>query len=252
MSDDAHNVSARDWRAVREGEAHAAARTSTNTPESFIVGVGASGALLAGAAIVFVTLVGLVSFNVWPSGAEVAVDGNVELSQPTPSSPASPAAAPVSAASGQIASTTAGAGGGNAGGGNNQGGGKNTQAGNGSKPKSGVTSPPPTTTIPPTENPSGTGDTGSTPSTPGSASKSPTHPVHPVHPEKPHQNVPQGTKGREDPNGDDSEDVVSGKGPLTKPTPPSSAGSSNSSDSSSGSGSGNGNANGHNSPKSKH
>ena len=110
-------VSAREWRAVREGETHAASKTSTsNTPESFIVGVGASGALLASAAIVFVTLVGLVSFNVWPKGSEGTVDHNVELSSATPSNSASAAPAPVSAAAGQVASTsvpvgTAGSGG---------------------------------------------------------------------------------------------------------------------------------------------
>ena len=37
-------MSAREWRAAREGDAHAAPKTSSNnTPESFIVGVGASG-----------------------------------------------------------------------------------------------------------------------------------------------------------------------------------------------------------------
>jgi len=72
-------VSARNWRAAREGEAHAASRTS----ESFIVGIGASGGLLAGAAIVFVTLLGVVSFNVWPSAAGISSSGgNVELTVP--------------------------------------------------------------------------------------------------------------------------------------------------------------------------
>jgi hypothetical protein len=70
---------------VREGETHAASKISTNkTPETFIVGVGASGILLAGAAIVFVTLVGLASFNVWPvgQGARSAPGTNVELATP--------------------------------------------------------------------------------------------------------------------------------------------------------------------------
>src|SRR2546421_10125506 len=107
MRDDSGQVSARDWRAVREGDTHAASRTS-NTPESFIVGVGASGALLAGAAIVFVTLVGLVSFNVWPSSRSFSPSAvNVELSAPK----AAPAgggstAAPPGAAAGQVASTS--------------------------------------------------------------------------------------------------------------------------------------------------
>ena len=62
----------------------AAARTTpNNTPESLIVGVGASGALLAGAAIVFITLVGLVSFNVWPSSRDGVSIPNIELQAAT-------------------------------------------------------------------------------------------------------------------------------------------------------------------------
>src|SRR5215207_320685 len=49
-------------RAAREGDTHAAAETTG----TYLAGVGTSGALLAGAAIVFVTLVGLASFDVWP------------------------------------------------------------------------------------------------------------------------------------------------------------------------------------------
>jgi hypothetical protein len=117
---DARTVSARDWRAAREGETHAAGRRS-NTPESFIVAVGASGGLLAGAAIVFVTLVGVVSFNVWPSGAGISSSGgNVELGAATPPPVGDGgAAAPLSSASGQLASATPparGSGGGGAGG----------------------------------------------------------------------------------------------------------------------------------------
>src|SRR5215204_3875800 len=82
MRDDPGTVSVRDWRAARNGEGHAASRTS----ESFIVGIGASGGLLAGAAIVFVTLIGIVSFNVWPSAAGISSSGrNVELSAAAPS-----------------------------------------------------------------------------------------------------------------------------------------------------------------------
>src|SRR4051794_41709612 len=109
MRDDDRNVSARGWRAVREGDTHAATKTSTNnTPESFIVGVGASGALLAGAAIVFVTLVGLVSFNVWPTGRDFTVAGNVELSSPTPNASAGGTSAPPSSPPRQIASSSSG------------------------------------------------------------------------------------------------------------------------------------------------
>ena len=62
-------MSARDWRAVREGDTHAATKKKSNrTPESLLVGIGASGALLAGAAIILISLVGVVSFKVWPTG----------------------------------------------------------------------------------------------------------------------------------------------------------------------------------------
>src|SRR5262245_11802765 len=123
MLHDSRTVSARDWRAAREGEAHAASRTS----ESFIVGIGASGGILAGAAIVFVTLVGVVSFNVWPSAAGISSSGgNVELSSAAPS-PAggggSGAGSPVSAASGQLAAATVDVSAGGGGGGNGGGGG---------------------------------------------------------------------------------------------------------------------------------
>src|ERR1700754_707181 len=121
MRHDSGTVSARDWRAAREGEAHAASRTS----ESFIVGIGASGGILAGAAIVFVTLVGVVAFNVWPSAAGISSSGGtVELGAATPASAGGGGgSAPVSAASGQLASATVpvsggvGAGGGGGGGG---------------------------------------------------------------------------------------------------------------------------------------
>src|SRR4051795_12038526 len=132
MRHDSTTVSARDWRAAREGEAHAASRTS----ESFIVGIGASGGVLAGAAIVFVTLVGVVSFNVWPSAAGISSSGgNVELSAATPPSGGGGGGtgSPLSAASGQLASASvpvgtaasggAASGGAAGGGGGNQGGG---------------------------------------------------------------------------------------------------------------------------------
>jgi hypothetical protein len=69
-------VGARDWRAVREGETHAATETSKNkTRESLIVGIAASGALVAGAAIILITLLGTVSFKVWPTGDNAATTG---------------------------------------------------------------------------------------------------------------------------------------------------------------------------------
>jgi hypothetical protein len=228
IRDDDLNVSAREWRAVREGETHAATKTTRNkTPESFIVGVGASGALLAGAAIVFVTLVGLVSFNVWPSGPEASgIDGNVELSAATPAgSSGGGAAIPASAASGQLSSTTAGAGTGAGGGKGGGGNGRGSGDVKGGQPKAGLDHPTTTTSAPPS---TGTGDSGPVTSPPGTASKDPTHPVHPSHPEAPHQNISTGTNGKEDPNGNDSADVVTGKGPLRKPFSESHSDSSNS------------------------
>jgi hypothetical protein len=220
-------VSAREWRAVREGETHAAAKTSrNNTPESFIVGIGASGALLAGAAIVFVTLVGLVSFNVWPTGAAFPAEQNVELSTATPTgSSAGTATAPVSAASGQLASTSTGTGSNVTGTGSTGVGGANggqgTAGGKGGQPQGTLTHPPATAPAPSTD----TGDTSSPPpatSDPGTASKSPEHPVHPTHPDTPHQNIPDGTHGGDDGAGN-SHDEVTGKGPISGPPPSSDA-----------------------------
>jgi hypothetical protein len=230
-------VSAREWRAVREGETHAAAKTSTNnTPESFIVGIGASGALLAGAAIVFVTLVGLVSFNVWPTGAALPGDQNVELSTATPkSSSAGTATVPVSAASGQLASTSTGSASNSSSTGSSEVGGGNgpqgTGGGKGGQPKGTVTNPPAATTPAPS---TGSGDTGGPPpatSVPGTASKSPGHPIHPTHPGSPHQNISDGTQGKDDSSGN-SQDEVTGKGPLSRPPPDSNTGAPGNSDSS--------------------
>ena len=235
-------MSAREWRAVREGETHAATKTSSNnTPESFIVGIGASGALLACAALVFVTLVGLVSFNAWPTAHNVSVDANAELSTATPSgSSAGGAAAPVSAAAGQVASTSVGLGSGTSssgGGGGGTTGGTGQGGGKGGQPKGGVTIPPSTSPTPPSVDNSGGSGGSDTNTPPGTASKSPTHPVHPTHPDTPHQNVSDGTHGKENGSSDDdgSDDVVTGKGPFHKPGTPPSSDSSDSSNSGSGS-----------------
>jgi hypothetical protein len=238
MSDDARNVSAREWRAVREGETHSAPKTSpNNTPESFIVGVGASGALLAGAAIVFVTLVGLVSFNVWPKAQDSSADGNVELgAATTKSAPHHSTVVPVSAAAGQLASANVGGSGGSAGGGNGGGNGGGKQGGNGGDIKGGPVptppSPPSATPTPPTSG-SGTtgggsgGDDNTGSSGPVGAVKDPDHPVHPTHPSHPHQSTPVGDKGKDpgDVSSGDSTGVI-GKAPFSRPpettvTPPS-------------------------------
>jgi hypothetical protein len=212
MNDDARKVSAREWRAVREGDTHAAPKTSpNNTPESFIVGVGASGALLAGAAIVFVTLVGLVSFNVWPTAQDASTDGNVELSAATPSAPAHSTVAPLSAAAGLVASTNVGPPtGGPSGGGN--GGGKNP--GGKGNPKPGPAPTPPTTSPSPAPPDTGGGSTGG----PVTAIKDPSVAVTPTHPSNPHQSTSTGEKGK-DPADEDDGGVsgIIGKPPIVKP-----------------------------------
>jgi hypothetical protein len=247
VRDDVRTVSAREWRAVREGETHAATRTSTNnTPESFIVGIGASGAVLAGAAIVFVTLVGIVSFNVWPTSKDATggADGNVELSAATKTATHHASVAPVSAASGLIASTTGAAGAttgaGNAGaGGAGSGNTGGQQGGSGGGGDKGSKPSPPSTTLttpatPPPSGDTGDSDSGSSDGSDGSgtppvqAGKDPAHPVHPTHPDHPHQNVPIGSK---EPVGGDTD--VTGKGPFTKPTHGSSSSHGSSSDTSS-------------------
>src|SRR5262245_41771558 len=63
-----------------------AATGNGKTAQSYIAGIGASGALLAGAVVTFVFLVGAVSFEVWPtaSGKNAGPDtlGVAELSGP--------------------------------------------------------------------------------------------------------------------------------------------------------------------------
>jgi hypothetical protein len=182
MRHDLSTVSARDWRAAREGEAHAASRTS----ESFIVGIGASGGLLAGAAIVFVTLLGIVSFNVWPSAAGISSTGpNVALTPPyRGGTSVGDTGTPPSAASGQLASASvpvaspAGGGGGAAGGGGGNGGGGN-QGGGSAGGSFGAEPPPPSGSAPATPPSSGGGSNdGPQPGTgepiPGNDTKAPT------------------------------------------------------------------------------
>ena len=89
-------MSAREGRAARDAHAAAATRSRTKTPESFLVGVGASGALLAGAAIAFISLVGMVSFDVWPSSLDSTPGNQVDLgtaiaqAQPNAKAPVAP------------------------------------------------------------------------------------------------------------------------------------------------------------------
>jgi hypothetical protein len=82
VSDDSY-MSARTRHAVREGdETHGDA-----TAKSYVAGIGASGALLAGAVILFISLVGFASFEVWPgSGGGNASPATVELAPAKPES----------------------------------------------------------------------------------------------------------------------------------------------------------------------
>ncbi len=267
MRDDARTVSAREWHAVREGEAHTATRTSkNNTPESFIVGIGASGAVLAGAAIVFVTLVGLVSFNVWPTSNDTTLDGNVELGAATQGATPNASATPGGATSVQTIASTAVPTGGTAGAGNagndsrgQQGGsGGGGGAGKGPKSPAPITSPAPVTSPPTSDSgssdtgnsdgSSGSGSSGSTGSTPPvQAGKDPAPPVHSTHPDRPHQNVSTGSNG---PAGGDTD--VTGKGPFAKPTHSSGFHFSSDSSSSSSSSSRSSHGRGHGSPRPWH
>ena len=158
-------MSARSWRAAREGDTRAASRTS----ESFIIGIGASGALLAGAAIGFITLVGLVSFNAWPSSSNPLPNAaNVGLSaakpEPPPAEPGSlvpglapGSVAPVRTAAGLFASKSGaarGAGDGAAAGGRGGHGGGPVAASAGSAKAGSAPTPPATASTSP---PSSTG-----------------------------------------------------------------------------------------------
>jgi hypothetical protein len=51
-------------------------RTKARTAESYLAGIGASGALLGSAFVVFVILVGVVTFNVWPHAGRLLGDGD--------------------------------------------------------------------------------------------------------------------------------------------------------------------------------
>ena len=158
-------MSARDWRAVREGETHAAAKTKqNNTPESLIVGVGASGALLAGAAIVFITLVGLVSFNVWPTSRDRLSIPSIELQaangahDQTVASTGTGSTQPPSS----TAPSATGSAGGGAGGGGDSGGGGGNGGKQGSKAPSTTTpsTPPAPVATGGGDSVGGSGDTG--------------------------------------------------------------------------------------------
>ena len=111
---------------------------------SYIAGAGVSGALLAGAAIVFISLVGLVSFQLWPQSRDGADALVAELdlapsgdtsgsSVAAPSSTSSPPLAPQATAVGPGPGPT-GAKGGNQNAGKHGNPGKGAQGGEGRHP----------------------------------------------------------------------------------------------------------------------
>jgi hypothetical protein len=114
-------VSARWDRATEGGEASNGARTT----QTYILGIGASGALLAGAGVALISLVGLVSFDVWPGTPSSAAPEEAQLnfgsnavSQPAEGAPLSEAAGILADATppGAGGAPSTGGGGGGAGG----------------------------------------------------------------------------------------------------------------------------------------
>lgn len=69
-------------------------RFKARTAETYLAGIGASGALLASAAVLFVALAGVVTFSSWPSAGQLLTggDGNIALDNVAVSNPAPPAA----------------------------------------------------------------------------------------------------------------------------------------------------------------
>jgi hypothetical protein len=164
-------VSARWKRVVQEGKTHTGAKTT----QSYIAGIGVSGALLAGAAVTLISLVGLVSFRVWP-GAPVGSGptGQAELNLGGAGGKA--AGTTLSAASGLVASSsplTPGSGAGSTG----KGPGGNAPGGKGPGPSPSPPNQPgatPPAAAPPTEAPqpsSGTSTKGASPGSSGSSKK---------------------------------------------------------------------------------
>ena len=129
--------------------------------ETYLAGIGASGALMASAIVLFVVLVGVVTFNAWPRAGQLlnGSGGNVSL-QDVPllnGAPSAPAPTPNLVAllggPGPAVHTPLPNGGGNGGGGR-QGGGQNIGGGIGTPPGGGggtgggAPGPQPTTVAP--------------------------------------------------------------------------------------------------------
>lgn len=84
------------------------------TIESYLAGLGASGALIAGAVVAFILLVGIVTFNAWPTGSsvfsggasDVAVDTSLTTTPPTRQQPSVPNLVKLLGGGGAAASAT--------------------------------------------------------------------------------------------------------------------------------------------------
>jgi hypothetical protein len=71
-------------------------QAKARTAESYLAGIGASGALMASAFVLFIVLVGVVTFNAWPHAGLLinGSGGNVSLSEIPTANRAQPNAAP--------------------------------------------------------------------------------------------------------------------------------------------------------------
>jgi hypothetical protein len=164
---------------------------------SYIAGAGVSGALLAGAAIVFISLVGLVSFHLWPQSRDGADALVAELDlAPSDDTPGGSVAEPSSTSSPPLApqATGVGPGPGPTGAkGGNQNAGKHGNPGKGAKAAKGGTQatvvPPATTSPGPSAPqratpPARSGNGGGSSAASGGATRggsSSGHPSHPKH-----------------------------------------------------------------------
>ena len=97
------------------------------TAETYLAGLGASGALIAGAIVAFLLLVGAVTFDVWPRAAGLFGSGDAGVDQVDADVPAGTAAAALGSAADEVAGPAPGrplvdrGGGGGAGGGTGSG-----------------------------------------------------------------------------------------------------------------------------------
>jgi hypothetical protein len=80
---------------------------NARTAETYLAGLGASGALIAGAVVAFLLLVGMVTFDAWPRAAGLVGDDDASVSSDAVS-PGTTAAAALSFATDQVSPATPG------------------------------------------------------------------------------------------------------------------------------------------------